>query len=178
MFYIFYLFYLFPPIKHFSIYYASKWITSPCLPTSNCIQMLRHYSASKDVVFTTLNYKIPTEGTKTGWWWEGERGRRDCCAEKLCYVRPHIFLICLVWNSSFSDSGFVTFSEGTRNIWTPYGSHLLRAKWSYILFSKPFISPSVATDEVLNISTMVYNVTSESLSLLTQIPWRFKLWLG
>jgi len=55
MFYISYLFYLFPPIKHFSIYYASTWSTSPHLPTSNCRQMLRHYSAYQDVIFTTLN---------------------------------------------------------------------------------------------------------------------------
>lgn len=105
-----------------------------------------------------------------GQWWRGETGRRGCSAQKLCCVWPHIFLICLVWNSSFSDSGFVTFSEGIKNIWTPYGSHLLFAKWSYILFSKPFISPSIATDGVLNISTTDYSVTSESLSLLTQIP--------
>lgn len=132
--------------------------------------MLRHYSAYQDVLFSTLYKKIPTESTETGWWQRGEKGSKDCCAQKLCCIRPHIFLICLVWNSSFSNSGFVTFSEGIKNIWTPYGSHLLFAKWSYILFSKPFISPSIATDRVLNISTADYSVTSESLSLLTQIP--------
>lgn len=131
--------------------------------------MLRHYSAYQEVAI--LNLKIPTEGTEMRQWQEGDRGRRDCCAEKLCCVQSHSFLICLVWNPSFSDSGFVTFSEGTGNIWTPYDSHLLHAKWSYILFPKPFISPSIATDRVLNISTTDYNVTSEPLGLLTQIPW-------
>lgn len=95
--------------------------------------------------FLYIILKNSHEGTETEQWQRGDKGRKDCCAQKLCCAQPHIFLICLVWNSSFSNSGFVTFSEGTENIWTPYGSHLLFAKWSYILFSKPFISPSIAT---------------------------------
>lgn len=102
-----------------------------------------------------------------GQWQGGERGRRNCWAEKLCCVRPNIFLICLVWNSSFSDSGFVTFSEGSGNIWTPYGLHLHSAKRSCTLFSKPVLSPSIAAYKALNISTTDYNITSSALSLFT-----------
>lgn len=169
IFKIFSIFYLFPPLQHFSLCYPPNG--TPCLVCQlqtahrcrDTILPIKMCSSLHDIK------KFPQKAWKRGNSKE-VREARETAVLKSSVVFGHIFLICLVWNSSFSNSGFVTFSEGIENIWTPYGSHLLFAKWSYILFSKPFISSSTATNGVLNISTTDYNITSESLSLLTQIP--------
>lgn len=163
------MFFLFPPLQHFSLCYPSNgtpFLVCQLQTADRCwdtILPIKMCSSLHDIK------KFPQKARK----WDNSkevREARETAVLKSSVVFGHIFLICLVWNSSFSNSGFVTFSEGIENIWTPYGSHLLFAKWSYILFSKPFISSSTGTNGVLNISTTDYNITSESLNLLTQIP--------